>query len=206
MAPFADQTLFPSFLPPDNDDLNGWKFIEKEIRSQILKLPALKFSSNLGTPIACEMTNLKFLNEKVLSAEQLLPTTDATLKKDKPGSSSSTTAIDPYAAAHEKPFLRLFISVGEEYKLIKPRVQDWLNTIGEHDEWLIVHIAGKESGFFSRSIASTLRGDFVKTKTERYVIQTFLTSIHVQHYPLRHICCLQLVTAPVEGCILRRFP
>jgi hypothetical protein len=77
--------------------------------------------------------------------------------------------IDPYSGAHEKPFLRLYISKGDDYKTIKPKVADWLKNVGEHDEWLIVHISSKENSFFSRSIASSLRSDFMKGKIERCV-------------------------------------
>lgn len=115
------------------------------------------------------MNYVRFLNEKTLSAEQLLPTTDGPVQKSKTPAPASSTAIDSYAAAHEKPFLRLFVTSGEDYKVIKPRVQEWLKSVGEHDEWLIVHLGGKEGGgFFSRSVASSLRSDFGKGKTERY--------------------------------------
>lgn len=117
------------------------------------------------------MSYIRFLNEKSLSAEQLLPTTDGPVQKSKKAVLVDPKAIDPYAAAHEKPFLRLFVTSGEDYKTIKPRVQEWLKSVGEHDEWLIVHLGGKEGGgFFSRSVAGSLRSDFGKGKTERYVL------------------------------------
>jgi hypothetical protein len=123
----------------------------------------------LGTPVTCELSNVKFLNEIVLSADQRRPTTDSTPKTDKNATVSSSSMIDPYAAAHEKPFLRLFLANGDDYKVIKPRVQEWLKSIGEHDEWLIIHLSGKESSFFARSVASSLRSDFGRGKIDRYV-------------------------------------
>ena len=152
-----------------NDELNGWKVLEKDIRSHIVKLPALKFSSHLGSPIMCELSSVKFLNEKNLSSDQLKPTSDLNTKKATSSASLSSDEIDPYAAAHEKPFLRVFLANGDDYKVIKPRIQEWMKNVGEHDEWLIIHLAGKESGFFSRSVSSSLRSDFVKTKVERCV-------------------------------------
>lgn len=121
----------------------------------------------------CELSNVKFLNEKSLSVDQLRPTSDLASGKGSAANSASSTSIDPFASAHEKPFLRVFLANGDDYKAIKPRVQEWLKGVGEYDEWLIIHLAGKESGFFSRSVSSSLRSDFVKGKVERCVINIF---------------------------------
>jgi hypothetical protein len=118
----------------------------------------------------CELSSVKFLNEKNLSSDQLKPTSDLNVKKATSSASLSSDEIDPYAAAHEKPFLRVFLANGDDYKVIKPRIQEWMKNVGEHDEWLIIHLAGKESGFFSRSVSSSLRSDFVKTKVERVCV------------------------------------
>lgn len=158
------------FPPTDSDELNGWKQLEKELKSSLLKSPPLKFSSNVGTPISCELSSIKFLNESTLTPDQLKPTTDGSVKKTKGAGTSEGSPIDPYAAAHEKPFLRLCICVGDEYKRIQGRVTEWMKSIGEFDEWLIIHLQAKEGGFFSRSIATSLKGDFVKGKIDRYVL------------------------------------
>lgn len=130
----------------------------------------LRYSSHVGAPIECAMSTVRFLNEKALSSDQLLPTTDGPAIKGKKVEVPSPKTIDAYAEAHEKPFVRLYVTNGEDYKSIKPRVQNWLSSLGEHDEWLIVHLGGKEAGgFFSRSVASILRSDFSKSKLERYV-------------------------------------
>ena len=103
------------------------------------------------------MPALKFLNEKTLLPEQLQPTTDKNTPKSKGTASSSEMTIDPYSGAHEKPFLRVYVSSGDDYKTIKPKVAEWLKSIGEHDEWLIVQLEGEWLFFEINRVVSSKR-------------------------------------------------